>query len=537
MKILDLQQGSEEWHRVRATRLTASEAPAMMGVSKYQSRNDLLKQKATGLTPDVDAHTQRLFDSGHATEAKARPIAESILNDDLYPVTCEDDDGRLLASMDGLTMLEDVGFEHKLYSESLAAQVKAGELEPHYTIQMDQQMLVSGAEKILFMCSDGTEENCEYLWYERDESKFKPLLAGWAQFEKDLAEYEAPEVEQPKATGTSPDALPALTIQATGMVTASNLDEFRAHAKAVLSEINTDLQTDEQFATAEKTVKWCKETEKRLATAKESLLSQTSSIYDALNTIDSVNGDVREMRLMLDKAVKQQKEARKLEILKSSNEAYAKHVTDIEYALTNEGGNWQVRLNVPNPDFSGAMKGLKTMTSIQSACDDELARAKIKAHEAAETVRANILQLKENAFDYKFLFNDFGQICQKPAEDFAAIVKSRIADHKEAEQKKLDAERERIRKEEEAKAKKAAEENSQQETAKKPAQGKKPAYEMPPLDSAGSKPAKKGIQYQILEYLQANSSVSDEDGMLITGMILNNEIPGIEVRELREAAA
>lgn len=457
MKILDLQQGTEEWHRARATRLTASEAPAMMGVSKYQSRNDLLKQKATGLIPEVDAHTQRLFNAGHATEAKARPIAESILNDDLYPVTCEDDDGRLLASMDGLTMLEDVGFEHKLYSESLAAQVKAGELEPHYTIQMDQQMLVSGAEKILFMCSDGTEENCEYLWYERDESKFKPLLAGWAQFEKDLAEYEAPEAEQPKAEGKAPDALPALSVQVQGMVTASNLKAFEESARATLAKINTDLQTDEDFSTAEKTVKFCKDVEGRLDAAKENVLGQMQTVDEVVRSIDAIKEETRQIRLKLDKAVKEQKESRKAEILKAANEALQKHLCDLENSLEKESGGLRVPVSYQvKGDFAGAMKGKKTISSLKSACDDELARAKIQANEAADLIRANIQQLNEHTADYKFLFSDFDFICMKPADDFAAIVKSRIADHKEAEQKKLDAERQRIREEEEAKAKKAA---------------------------------------------------------------------------------
>ncbi|MBV5337417.1 MAG: Heme peroxidase, partial [Deltaproteobacteria bacterium] len=61
MKTLDLTQGSEEWIAARAKHFTASEAPAMLGLSKYQSRNDLLKQKSTGITPDVDSMKQRLF--------------------------------------------------------------------------------------------------------------------------------------------------------------------------------------------------------------------------------------------------------------------------------------------------------------------------------------------------------------------------------------------------------------------------------------------------------------------------------------------
>ncbi len=49
MKELNLIQGSPEWMAARTKYFTASEANAMMGESKYQSRSALLKQKATGI--------------------------------------------------------------------------------------------------------------------------------------------------------------------------------------------------------------------------------------------------------------------------------------------------------------------------------------------------------------------------------------------------------------------------------------------------------------------------------------------------------
>ena len=484
MKILNLQQGTDEWLRARATRDTASEAPAMMGVSKYQTRNQLLDQKATGLIPEVSEHQQRIFNDGHSAEASARPIAERIVGEDLYPVTCEDDEGRLLASMDGLTMLEDAGFEHKLWNEKLAEQVKAGNLEPHYTVQMDQQMLVSGADKILFMCSDGTEGNCAWMWYERDEKAIKALIAGWAQFEQDLANHKPAEAEQPKAEGKAPDALPSLVVRATGMVESSNLAEFEASARATLANINTDLQTDDDFADAEKAVKFCKEVEQRLNATLEQVMGQMSSVDEVVRSIKGIGEEFRQKRLKLDKDVKAQKEQRKLEILNTAKDAWQKHVGDLEKALESEAGGLPVTLNYSNADFAGAMKGKKTIASLQSACDDEMARAKIEANEIASVIRVNLQQIHEHAHGYDFLFNDFGQICHKPAEDFAAIVKSRIADHKEAEQKRLDAEREKIRQEEGAKANKAAEEKAQENTAPGT---KKPAYEMPPLNYAEPK--------------------------------------------------
>ena len=464
-KIVNVPQGSDLWHALRGKRRTASEAPAAAGKSKYMTRNALLDQKATGLVPEIDAHQQRIFNDGHAAEAGARPLAEDLIDDELFPVVLDDAEGGFLASMDGLTMDRKIGFEHKLYSESLAKQIDAGQLEEHYMLQLDQQFALSGAEKILFVASDGTDENFKHLWVERDESRLPALLSIWEQFDKDLAEHTPAEPEQPKAEGKAPDALPALSVQVQGMVTASNLKAFEESARATLAKINTDLQTDEDFSTAEKTVKFCKDVEKRLDSTKENVLSQMASVDEVVRSIDAIKEETRQIRLKLDKAVKEQKEQRKLEILNASRTAWQKHLGDLEKALESEAGGLPVNLNTTNADFAGAMKGLKTMSSIRSACDDEMARAKITANETAELVRGNIRQLNEHAPDHKFLFRDFGQICQKPAEDFAAIVKSRIAEHKEAEQKRLDAEREKIRQEEEAKASRIADEKARREEA------------------------------------------------------------------------
>lgn len=457
-KIVNVKQGSPEWLQLRAKRFTASEAPASQGKSKYLSRNELLKQKATGLVPDVDQFQQRIFDDGHRAEAAARPIAEAKIDDELFPVVLDDAEGGFLASMDGLTMCRTIGWEHKWLSVELEKQIDAGQLDEHYMIQLDQQFALSGAKRILFTASDGTEDNCKHLWVERDESRFKQLIFGWEQFAVDLAEYEAPEAEQPKAEGKAPDALPALSVQVQGMVTASNLKEFEASARATLANINTDLKTDNDFADAEKAVKFCKDVEKRLDAARENVLGQMQTVDEVVRSIDGIKEETRQIRLKLDRAVKEQKEQRKLEILKAAKAAYGKFYNDLERALEGEAGNLPITVKDDDgPNFASAMKGLRTISSLQSACDDTLATAKIELNEIAEQIRGNIRQLNEHAADYKFLFRDFGRICMKPAEDFAAIVKSRIADHKEAEDKRLEAEREKIRQEEEAKAKKAQE--------------------------------------------------------------------------------
>ena len=83
MKTVNLVQGTPEWHAHRAQHLNASDAPAMMGCSPYKTRAQLIREVTTGITPEVDAATQRRFDDGHRFEELARPLAEAIIGEEL----------------------------------------------------------------------------------------------------------------------------------------------------------------------------------------------------------------------------------------------------------------------------------------------------------------------------------------------------------------------------------------------------------------------------------------------------------------------
>ncbi|ANI14444.1 Heme peroxidase [Pseudomonas citronellolis] len=432
MQIHNVTQGAPEWHALRANYFTASEAPTMMGTSKYQSRSELLAQKKTGIAPEVSESQQRLFDRGHETEALARAIIEAQLGEDLFPVVATE--GNLLASVDGMDSLGTVVFEHKLWNESLAEKVRAGDLEPHYYWQLEQQLLVTGAERAIFVCSDGSEDNLVQMEYRPVAGRREQLLAGWAQFEQDLAEF-SPQEAKVEAVGRAPGALPALRIEATGMVTASNLDAFKEHALAVFKGINTELQTDQDFANAEQTVKWCGDVEERLAAAKQHALSQTESIDALFRAIDEISAEARAKRLELDKLVKTRKESIRTEIVTKAGTALREHIAQINETL---GG--RVVMPAIAADFTGAIKGKKTVASLQDAANTELARAKIEASQVADGIRANLCSFDELAGDHASLFADLQQLVLKPSDDLVAIVKSRITEH-EAEQKRLEEKR------------------------------------------------------------------------------------------------
>jgi len=435
MIIVDLQQGSPEWHEHRAKHFNASDAPAMMGVSKYKTRAQLLREYATGVIAEIDPATQRRFDEGHKAEAAAREIAERMIGEELYPVTgtLAVDGLNLSASFDGITMDGLKCWEHKLFNKSLAESMKLNECDPHYYWQLEHQLLVAETDETLFMTSDGTEDNCESMTYLAVAGRRAQLMAGWKQFAEDLANYQHVEVAA-EAVGRVPDALPALRIEVTGMVTNSNLEAFKAGAELMFSRINRDLQTDQDFADAEKTVKHCKEVEDNIEAAKKHALSQTASIDELYRALDSVSAQARTVRLELDRLVKARKENIRAEIQQEAEILFKAHVDTINARLG------KVQLPAINTDFAGAMKGKKTVASLRDAADTELARAKIETSQLSETIGANVTSLRDLAAGYEFLFMDAQQICQKQNDDLVLLIKSRIDEHKKAEQATIDAE-------------------------------------------------------------------------------------------------
>ncbi len=84
--------------------------------------------------------------------------------------------------------------------------------------------------------------------------------------------------------------------------------------------------------------------------------------------------------------------------------------------------------------------------------DAAVANAKIAASQKADAIRINAAILDEHK-EHAFLFTDCARIvAEKSADDLRNLVAARIAEHKAREEAKLEAERQRIRAEEQAKA-------------------------------------------------------------------------------------
>lgn len=447
-EIHNLLQGSDDWHSFRFNHHGASEAAAMLGLSKKVTRSELVRMKATGLAKEFSDWVQEnILDYGHEVEALARPLAERIIGDDLYPATLSL--GRESASCDGLNMAETIGFEHKQWNAELAASVGAGVLPDEHQPQVQQQLMVTGAEKWLFMASDGTEANMVWMWVYPVATWFDRIVAGWQQFDVDVANYtQVDHAVKPEAAPAA--ALPALVVQTEGKVVSSNLMAYQKAAEKFLSTIKTDLQDDQDFADAEYNVKFCGEAEAKLEHAKAAALAQTSTIDEVMRTVDHIKAQFRAKRLELEKLVKTRKEQIKETILNDGRRAYADHIATLETEIA------PLRLQLAAPDFAGAMKNKRTLASLHDAVSTTLANAKIAANQAAADIRAKLTWYNANVGDHAGLFPHLQQIIGKALDDFQLLVRTRIAEHRRAEEAKAEAERARIREEERVKAQAAA---------------------------------------------------------------------------------
>lgn len=453
MITLDLIQGSQEWRAKRQECYTASEASAMMGASKYQTRDQLLAAKSTGIVEEIDSSKQRLFQRGHDAEAINRPAVEALIGQELYPVTgfSEIEGLPLLASFDGITMDETIIFEHKLANQNLIASINNNQLEPHYYWQLEQQLLVSGAEKAIFACGDETGI-IAWLEYSPVPGRKEQLIAGWRQFAKDLETF-VPKAKAQKAIAQPVEALPAInyTIDlSNGISINSNLEVFKLAAQALVERSKELLVTDQDFENAKARVKQCESAEKNITSLIQRVLGELGDVNKFKEDMESIKEWIRQSRLNQDKQIKERLTTRKAEIIAAGRKAAEEYTAWLNMNLG------RVRLPAIVCDLEGAVYKKSSFASMESAVNDAVANFKIAADKWSAHLTQSLNIFDQAAEGYTELFRDLQQLCEKDTDSLKAIVKVRIDEFKAKEQERVEAEAKRLA------AQKAAQETAAQ---------------------------------------------------------------------------
>ena len=470
-----LTQGSHEWLQHRANCLNASDLAAAMGVSKYTTRAELIKRLATGIVPEVDAATQARFDKGHANEAAAAPLAEEAIGEGLYPMVLAAEvhglTRRLSASYDGLTLMQEKSWENKFPNAALVASLQAGVIPAEYHPQMEQGLMLSGAEKCLFTAGEVAS-----MWYHSNPELRAKIIPTWKQIEADVLAY-VPTESAPAVVAAPVEALPAVSVRMDGaLAIQSNLPNFLEALRAYVAKLPANPSTDQEFADTEAACKSLKKAEEALDAAEAGALASMSDVEAMRRMVADCKALARTTRLAHEKLVAARKDAIRVELVTKAQGDLGRHIRELNAAMPGDF----LPANQVHADFGGVIKGKKTVDSIRDALGTELARAKIAAGELATRIHANIKTIKESGL----VVHDTAALVLKAPEDLANVLAVRKAEQERCENEA----REKIRAEEQAKAEREARAKLEQE--QREAAAKKAAEE------AAKAPAQVKPEYQ-----------------------------------------
>jgi putative phage-type endonuclease len=177
--IVQLTQGTPEWLEYRRTRRNASESAAVLGLSPWTTPYQLWQIKTGRLTQVVTLPMQR----GTELEPAARAAYEDKTGLVMQPLVIED--AGYSASLDGMTIDGDLILEIKCpfrgSRSDLWQDVLAGQVPMHYAVQVQHQLMVSGAAQAHLWVFDGSVGILREVG--RNEDLMDSIKQGWEAFQ------------------------------------------------------------------------------------------------------------------------------------------------------------------------------------------------------------------------------------------------------------------------------------------------------------------------------------------------------------------
>lgn len=96
LKLTELEQGSQEWHALRKTKITATDSTVIMGASHWKTKLQLYHEKLSNDPPEPNNERMQ---RGHDLEPVARELYNIQTWSDMKPVVIVKD--WQMASLDG----------------------------------------------------------------------------------------------------------------------------------------------------------------------------------------------------------------------------------------------------------------------------------------------------------------------------------------------------------------------------------------------------------------------------------------------------
>lgn len=201
-------QGTKEWHELRRTKIGASDAAVIMGVSPWMTKMELWEEKMGFRTRP---QTNPAMERGNALEPIARQAYIDLTGVEVVPVVVFHPEHEwMMASLDGLSS-DGTVVEIKVPGLNDHALAAKGRIPLKYYPQLQHQMAVTGAKRIHYFSFN--EESQYLIELDRDDGYIQDMIEKEQDFYNMLQEMVVPEPSYKDVLSRDDDDWKSLTEQ------------------------------------------------------------------------------------------------------------------------------------------------------------------------------------------------------------------------------------------------------------------------------------------------------------------------------------
>lgn len=188
MKIVQLEQGSPEWHEWRSSRTCSTCIGTILGVNPYKSIHKLYREK---MGVESSGFTSYAAQRGTDLEPKAREWAEFRTGMAFQPICVErEDNPRHAASLDGYDYLSDVLLEIKCLGPANHEKLLSGDIPEQYSLQIQWALYCTQAKYAILCAFDGEEGHLIEI---HPSGIIEEVMPKILEFERCLDTFSPPE--------------------------------------------------------------------------------------------------------------------------------------------------------------------------------------------------------------------------------------------------------------------------------------------------------------------------------------------------------
>lgn len=193
-RIVNLVQGSPEWHEYRRWKIGASDISTILGTNNFKTPYQLYQEKVDGKIPFVTDAMRR----GTLLESEARDKANEILGGNYKPICIESiSDDYMFCSLDGMDVnaeikVIEIKCPSSLDSHALAVDDK---IPNYYVAQVQMQMFVANADAAYYV-SYFPEHiiPIAIVLVKRDQDLINRMLPAAKDFFSKIINFDPPEL-------------------------------------------------------------------------------------------------------------------------------------------------------------------------------------------------------------------------------------------------------------------------------------------------------------------------------------------------------